>query len=223
MKYIDFHCHSNFMEGKDCMEIVSIDPRKFITSPYFTIGFHPWWSELDLEQNELTILEENFRYNNHCIAIGECGLDKLQGANESIQIANFEKQIELANQLNAPMIIHCVRKYDTLLTIYKNMAKTPWTIHGFKRNKILSKTLLDLNINISLAPYENMNSTFLETIHYIPINKLFLETDSDRRLSIIERYKIFADCRKLAIEDLKLQIFNNCKFLFGEKWQKLIG
>ncbi|HMP28748.1 MAG TPA: TatD family hydrolase [Saprospiraceae bacterium] len=217
-KYIDFHCHSLSNETDDLVEIVSFDPRKKFMDGLFTLGFHPWWTNGLLTDGQIEILRNVFLNNKKCLAIGECGLDKLQGAEESVQITNFEKQVELANLLDAPLIIHCVRKYDTLLSIYKNQAKTPWVIHGYKRNKILAKTLLDLNIGLSVAPYEMMPDSFLDTLSFIPMDKLHLETDSDRRLNIVTRYKILAELRKISLDQLILQLFNNCKIFFGNKW-----
>ncbi len=218
IKWIDFHCHSLFEHDPECIEIISCHPGKNSSEGFFTCGYHPWWS-LDLLNNEqLAILTQTYLKNDYCIGIGECGLDILQGAPLDIQMKNFENQVQIANSLNAPLIIHCVRKFDALIPVFKNMAKTKWVIHGFKRNKTLAKTLIDLDISLSVAPFDQMNVSFTEMLEYIPLDKLFLETDSDRRLSIRDRYKIMSVLRKIPEDSLKLQLFENVKIFFDKIW-----
>ena len=217
-KWIDFHCHSIFENDPECIEIVSCHPGKNTSEGFFTLGYHPWWSLKVLEAEQLDLLTQSYMLNNRCLGIGECGLDKLQGADFDIQIKNFECQVELANKLNAPVIIHCVRKFDALISVYKNMAKTKWVIHGFKRNKTLAKTIIDMDISISVAPYDHMNESFIEVLEYLPLDKFFIETDSDRRLTIRERYKIMSELRKLPEDSLKLQLFENVKVFFDKIW-----
>lgn len=217
-KWIDFHCHSMYDQSADCIEIISCHPGRNTSEGLSTHGYHPWWTHNVLNEDQLNLLRALYQNSQNCLALGECGLDKMLGPEFDIQVKNFESQVHLANQINAPVIIHCVRKFDTLLSIYKNMAKTSWVIHGFKRNVTLLKTLLDCNISISVAPYQNMNISFEEALHYVPTDKVFIETDSDRRLSIKERYKIFSTLRKIPEDSLKLQMNENCKTLFNKKW-----
>jgi TatD DNase family protein len=219
-EWIDFHCHSKH-ESKDLFveEIVSCHPGKNTTDGLYTIGYHPWWSSGVLTSDQLNLIKNHYLHEDRCIALGECGLDKLQGGDSSVQIKNFELQVDIANQLKAPVIVHCVRKYDALLSIYRDMARTRWVIHGFKRNALLAKTILDLGISLSVAPYHHMNTSFTETLEMIPLNQLFLETDSDRRISIMERYNIMSSVRKIPTEVLKLQLIENCKILFDTKWR----
>lgn len=215
---IDFHCHSRAEFSGDCIEIVSCDPIKNISGGFHTSGYHPWWHNDYLTAQELINIGKAYSENITCLAIGECGLDKLKGASEEIQTANFIKQIEIANRLNAPVIIHCVRKYNELISLFKRHAQTPWTVHGFSRNRILAKSLLDLGICLSVAPHHAMTFSMTDMLRYLPNDMFFLETDSDRRTSIRQRYALMAQIKSLDFEELADLVYENVCAFFGPKF-----
>jgi TatD DNase family protein len=106
------------------------------------------------------------------------------------------------------------------MDLKKQMGKTPWVIHGFVRNKILAGQLLDKGIYLSVAPYLNMPVSFRETLEYLPLDMIFLETDSEYSLSIGERYKIFSDLRRIQIRDSEKIFFDNvCRFF---TWKEMV-
>ena len=187
------------------------------------MGFHPWWTEELLNREQINTLQQKYVQDPFCLGIGECGLDKLKGIDLERQEEIFIQQIMVANLLGAPVIVHCVRAYDRVIRLKKSLAMTPWVIHGFVRNKVLAKQLLDADILMSLAPSSIMANSFEETLKYIPLNSLFLETDSDFRHNIMERYEIMATIRKIEIHHLKEQIFINFKIFFSEKWKYQTG
>jgi TatD DNase family protein len=184
---------------------------------YFTVGHHPWWtneglSEADLQQLE-TLLADKF-----CLGIGECGLDKLKGAPKEIQEEVFHQHIMLANKNKVPLIVHCVRQYDQVLSFKKKYGKTPWVIHGFRRNQQLAKSLIDQGIMLSVSPFRQMNESFVEMLRFLPVMSYFLETDSEYSLSIMERYQLMADLKKIDLEELKTQMKLNFEVFFGWKF-----
>ena len=212
--YIDFHCHSYCENSTDIIEIVSVDPLKNKADHFHTFGYHPWWHDTFLEESELSLLKNYIIDKQNCLAIGECGLDKFIQTNDETQIHNFVEQIKIANLLNLPIIIHCVRKYEELIKIYKKYAKTEWVIHGFKRNKSVAKTLMDLGIRFSVAPHDEMTTTFIESLKYIPIESIHLETDSDRRTPIFKRYELYAELKNIPLVSVQEKLFENTKNLF---------
>ena len=73
---------------------------------------YPGFVKSDLN-DDIDFIRKN---RDKCIAIGECGLDQHTGNNIELQIQTFEKMIELAIELNKPIIIHslgCVLKVPT--------------------------------------------------------------------------------------------------------------
>jgi TatD DNase family protein len=223
--YIDFHTHRQRQDEKT-MEVISQHGSKFNAANYYTIGFHPWWTLKKLNLDEYALLKEKYQNDSHCLGIGECGLDKLKGATYEIQEQIFIQHIELANELGAPLIVHCVRQYDQMLRLHRNLAKTDWAIHGYVRNQILARSIIDQGIYLSLAPSNQMKNSFIETLKWVPIDRIFLETDSETSHDIFERYRIFSVLRIDLNGDelfLRQQLFSNFQKFFNKKWQYLNG
>ena len=217
--FIDFHNHSQWHQDNEVLEIVSIHGDQQKDAKFYTYGYHPWWTLGKLTQDELAIMKSKYLSDNACLGLGEFGLDNLKGASIEQQESIFIQQLEVANETNAPVVIHCVRAFDRLLRIRKEYGKTDWVIHGFVRNKILAKQVLDAGIYISVAPHLENVQTFTETLRYLPLERLFLETDSDFSLKIQARYAIFAALRNLDVSVLKTIIFNNFAKFYQGKWK----
>jgi TatD DNase family protein len=185
---------------------------------YFTVGHHPWWTESLLLEDDLRNLE-TLLLNKFCLGIGETGLDKLKGASKEIQEEVFYQHIMLANTHNVPLIIHCVRQYDQLINFRKKYGKTPWVIHGFRRNVQLAKSLIEQGIMVSVSPFENMNESVIEMLKCLPSESYFIETDSNYTVNIKERYQIMTSLRNTDLEELKNQMTENFTNFF--KWKGL--
>lgn len=216
--YVDFHTH-RLIEGSETITVVSMNGIPDREALFYTAGYHPWWLGLILTSGQLETIRNLYHNEAGCLGIGECGLDALKGLSLDLQEKNFIMQLELANSCQAPVVIHCVRAFDRLLRLAKTYKKTPWVVHGFVRNKVLARQVLDAGICLSIAPENHMNSSFSETLAYIPVEDIFLETDSDRSLSIQQRYNIFARLRSLEENKLKEILFDNFKRFFAQKWK----
>ena len=71
---------------------------------------------------------------------------------------------------------------------------------------------------MSVSPFENMNQSFKEMLEYIPLNGLFIETDSDYSLNIKERYTIMASLKK--VDEIHLQDLMVQNFTTFFKWKE---
>ena len=216
--YIDFHTHKPiYSNDPQVIEIISAHKNVKYENEFYTIGHHPWWTEKALDNDEINNLQQNLK-NKFCLGIGECGLDKLKGVSKEIQEEVFYQQIQVANENNVPLIIHCVRQYDQILHFRKQYGKTSWVIHGFRRIQQLAKSLLDQGIKMSVSPFENMNQSFKEMLEYIPLEGFFIETDSNYSLNIKERYAIMATLKKVDEEHLQEIMIENLTTFF--KWKE---
>ena len=139
----------------------------------YSVGIHPWWTIENCEKmwNGL----EFWLQNPQVVAIGECGLDKLRGASLSLQHHVFLRQVELAEVYQLPVTIHCVKAFDQILSLHKQVAPTVrWTIHGFRGKPELARQLLTAGFNLSFGTRYNE-----ESWRSTPPDRRYRETDED--------------------------------------------
>lgn len=120
--------------------------------------------------------------NEKIVAIGEIGLDYYWNKeNKEIQRQYFISQIDLANQMNLPIVIHTREAiYDTLEILKTNPAIHKGVFHCCPFNPELIKEGLKLGFYISFAgPITFKNSKNAEeVIRLVPDDKILIETDS---------------------------------------------
>lgn len=179
------------------------------TDSFFSIGIHPWDAESDISMSDF----EKYIQHKNCLAIGECGLDKLKGPDLEIQKERFIEQLELAAKYNKPVVIHCVKAFDELITICKNYHnKIPLMIHGFNKSQELALQLVNQGFYISLNDVIFKKQGF--DFKVIPLNKLFLETDTHTNISIQEIYSMASRHFNVDIDKLKDKIYSNFTDIF---------
>ncbi len=147
---------------------------------YAAVGVHPH-DVKDMKEEDFVELEQ---MSNHekVVAIGEIGLDYYyDNSPREIQREFFIKQVELANKLNLPIIIHSrdasMETYEILKEYKKDIG---CVLHCFSQSIEMAKLYLDLGCHISFAgPLTFKKSNKLkEVAKIIPIDKIFIETDA---------------------------------------------
>jgi len=209
--YINIHTHhlskdngvflfnNRFGFDKDCY-----------VDTFFSVGIHPWDSNLQISSTEL----EEIIQHPKCVAIGECGLDKVIEIDLGIQKKIFISQLELAVKYQKPVIIHCVKAFDELIEICKPYhMQITLIIHGFNKSGQLAKQLIDNGFYLSL------NSAIFKKVEIdlsiLPIEKIFLETDNYESLLIEDVYQKAAICFQIQEDELKAKIYTNFTALFN--------
>jgi len=170
---------------------------------YAAIGLHPFhlFAQSVAEQvdeNELfevTSRPEEFDYKKYLelaktskkvVAIGECGPDfHYDGANTSEarekQLEVFNQQIDLANELDLPMIIHCREGYDELIAELKNHPlKKGGVSHCFGGNILQAKQLLEMGYYLGftgVVTFKNRVEELHEIVRMMPHDRMLSETD----------------------------------------------
>ena len=116
------------------------------------------------------------------VAIGEIGLDYYWNKeNKELQKQAFIKQIELANELELPIVIHSRdASVDTIDIIKNNKVKKAGIFHCCQLNQELVRQALELGYYISFAgPITFKNSKNApEIIKMVPMDRILIETDS---------------------------------------------
>ena len=152
---------------------------------------------------------------NNVLAIGECGLDRVCGSDWAAQVDVFRQQIAIANEVNKPLIIHCVRAFEELVEeLDKAKVKVPVIIHGYNRKREVATRLLEKGYYLSFgAAILNDSFPAVKVLQDIPAGRFFLETD-DSDLSIKDIYKKAAEIRKTGEDALILQVAANFNTVF---------
>lgn len=215
MIYINIHSHKTKPSAgtiTNCLNSFNQLP----TSGFYSIGMHPWYIKAEEAENQFTELAQVATQNN-VLAIGECGLDKVCKTDFELQQKYFIKQIQLANTLNKPLIIHCVKAYNEVTNLLQQQnLQVPVIFHGFNKNEVLAKELVNNGYYLSFGKHL-LNPSVSNTFKNISIEKIFLETD-DSDISIEELYRIAALQKNIEVETLINQITNNASRVFGNNF-----
>lgn len=212
--FINIHTHTEIFDAK--VELVSLNIDEEPKPNWYSYGIHPW----KINNDSLNMLDKLNRMarNRRCIAVGECGLDKVIATDFALQQRIFIEHIRLANEINKPLIIHCVKAFNELITCLRTEKnKVPVIIHGFNNNLNIANTLLDegflLSFGKALLTFESNAS---EVIKHVGRKNFFLETD-DSDVSIKYIYKKAAEILGIAEEILQQQLRSNYQRIFKEE------
>jgi TatD DNase family protein len=182
---------------------------------YCSLGIHPWYIQDYEKQFELL---QKYALLPNVLAIGECGLDKICKSDFTRQKTIFQAQVALAQQLNKPLVLHCVRAFDEVLH-YVNTLKFSGTVifHAFNKNKVLAKQLCNQGYYLSFgAAMFSHPEKMQEVLENIPKELIFLETDNTE-WNIKEVYAQAAALMRMDEYDLTSIIENNFKKAFNKK------
>lgn len=180
MAYIDIHTHRQPTEIPTeivafCNYIVE-NAEEPMTGTIgldgrYSAGIHPWYIHDD-GISQFKKLQE-IAIQSNIYMIGEAGLDKLTATPLPIQIKLFEAQAALAESLQKPLVIHCVKAWQELFEVHRRIRPTmPWLIHGFRGKGDLARQLVRKGCYLSFG------------VHFHPASvlaawpdRLFAETD----------------------------------------------
>lgn len=162
-----------------------------------SVGIHPWYIGADW-QKQLDLLT-TIAQQQRVVMIGEAGLDKLCATDFELQKEVYLKQVELAERLRKPLIIHCVKAWQEILVIHKGQKPTvPCIIHGFRGKPELAEQLLAAGFYLSFGEHFNE-----ESVRKTPLNRLCTETDESRMKieDIYSKIAIAKDINILTLQD----------------------
>jgi TatD DNase family protein len=170
------------------------------------------------------------------VAIGECGLDYYHLDEDSIkkQKETFIAQIELANEIGKPLMLHIRDAYSDALVILKEHAKVKGVVHFFTGTWEEAKGFLDFGFLISFAgsitfppKKDGTGSHTIEVIKNVPLDMILTDTDSpyvapvpyrgkrNEPIYVKEIVKKIAEIKNLSEEEVAKAIVANAKRLFG--------
>ena len=244
---IDTHCHMSLTDDIDTliMDAENNNVLKFIISGcdaksirdgleiiyrypsiYMTVGFHP--DEVDnITDKDINDLEILIKTNKKIVGIGEIGLDYYHNdMNKERQKEFFEKQIELAEKYDLPIVVHSRESIQDVYDILKNH-HTRGVIHCFSGSLEMAKLFIDLGFYLGIGGVLTFkNSKLYQVIEKIDLSDIVLETDSPyltpepfRGKTNSSKYipliaKKIADIKKISIEEVSEKTLENTYNVF---------
>jgi len=238
---IDTHSHLNFKsfdtdreesisrtqkEGVVCIDVGT----KYETSKnavklaennkniFSAIGLHPIHIDERFDKEKYKELAKSEKV----VAIGEIGLDAKYPNKNQKEI--FIEQLDLAKELNLPVIVHCRMAFEDLYEILKNY-KLYGVIHCFTGNLKQAKKFVDLGFYLGInGIIDKMD--LKKVIENISLEKILVETDcpyltpksegEKRNEPIFVKHVIqkIADIKKMSFDEVANQTTKNAKELF---------
>ena len=148
---------------------------------YAAAGVHP--SDTDELNEENFIWLKGQCKKDKVVAVGEIGLDyHYPDTNKPIQQKWFVRQLQLANEVQLPVIIHSRDAAKDTLDIMKGEAPVEkgGVIHCYSYTKELARDFLNMGYYFGIGgvlTFKNAKK-LREAVEYIPMDRLLIETDS---------------------------------------------
>jgi TatD DNase family protein len=233
---------TQFDTSKSCVETA----EKY-ENVYATIGLHPihtgksYHDEKELGEGGKAFTSrgeefdaakyESLAQSPKVIAIGECGLDyyRLEEDTKKTQVDAFVQQIELANKLAKPLMLHIRNAYEDALAVLKSHAKVKGDVHFFAGDWNVAKQFLDEGFTLSFTGVLTFTQDYDEVVKNAPIDMLLIETDApyvapkpyrgkrNEPAYVVEVAKAIARIRGEDENRVREQLLANARRVFGLK------
>jgi len=232
--------------SKTSQEVIDI-AQKHSQGVYASVGLHPinldtGLVKIKFDEQEGKHLEKEFDFNKYkklaqsekVVAIGEVGLDyywkpKTTGRKQrffQLQKGLLLKQLELAKELNLPIIFHCRMAHEDLLEILKEQKNIKGVVHCFTGTWEQAQQYMDIGL------YLGFNGIIFklnldEIIKKTPLERILIETDcpyltppgfsEERNNPLGVKYiaQRIAEIKNVSLEKVAELTNNNAKALFN--------
>lgn len=204
MELIDTHCHLTFKQlSSDIGAVIERSKAAGVTSwitvgtdieenlkaivlankyenIYAAVGIHPHDAK-DVTAQTITELKELAK-NQKVVAIGETGLDfHYDFSPRQSQRRVFVQQLQIAKELNLPVIVHSREAFDETIDILQQFGSgvKKTLLHCFSGSAEQAKIVLNKGHYISftgVVTFKNAHKT-REAAKAVPLDRLMLETD----------------------------------------------
>lgn len=248
---IDSHCHLYMGSWKDSLPTVLQNANENGVGTIICPGIdiESSWQSLTIAKNHINVFAaagihphdaENapadFTDQLHdilmqpkIVAVGEIGLDYYRNISDADTQRNvFKKQLQLAYEMNLPVIIHNRNADNDIIKIIKEARPVKGVAHCFSSDLKIAKVLIELGLYISFAgniTYKNSN--LADVAKKIPLDRLLIETDAPFLTPVPYRgkenepshvkfvAKKVAECRGVTVDEIEVATQKNTETLFN--------
>lgn len=147
---------------------------------YGALGIHPENAN-EMKEDTLHEIKEYIKNNKKIVAIGEIGLDYYWDENppKEVQKEVFRKHMNLAKELNMPVVIHDRDAHQDTLEIIKEFPEVTGVVHCFSGSVEFAKECIRLGYYIGftgVVTFKNAKKV-VEVAKEIPLDRMLVETD----------------------------------------------
>ena len=158
--------------SEECMKLAEKYP-----SVYATCGIHP--HEADKPPNGYLYELEALTQHPKMVAVGEIGLDyHYDFSDRKIQRRVYHEQLEMANSLELPVVVHCRESDEDILEGIQNSGNKEGVIHCFASNLDFAQKILETGFHISFTGMITFVKELEDVVKEIPLERMMVETDS---------------------------------------------
>jgi TatD DNase family protein len=196
---------------------------------YASVGYHPH-NAASIDRQVMKELE-GLAPEPKVVAWGEIGLDFYRGYSPpDAQMVAFKRQLEMAVDLDLPVIIHDREAHSELLKILGQMGRGvhKGVIHCFSGDYDMATALIEMGYHISIPGTVTYKKAFQvqEVATRIPLERLLVETDApflapvpyrgkrNEPLFVTYTAQKIAELRDMDFEEVALQTSENAKRVF---------
>jgi TatD DNase family protein len=161
-------------------------------------------------------------------AIGEVGLDLKEGNRENFERQKkiFSKFVELAKELDIPVIVHSRGAEAEAIEILEHLGAKKAIMHCFNGNFGLIARVIRNGWHLSMPTNITFSKHFQKVADFAGIDRLFCETDSpylhpekgkrdNEPANVVFAYKKIAEIKGISLKEAEARIEDNYKKLFG--------
>jgi TatD DNase family protein len=195
---------------------------------YAAVGIHPHEVK-GIEDGTYDALRLLARQDK-VVAVGEIGLDFFYDHSpRDVQRRRFAEQLDLAEELDMPVIIHDREAHaETLQILRPRKGRLGGVLHCFSGDRVMARECIDMGFYLSVAgPVTYRRADQLRDVaRDIPLERLLIETDApylapqphrgkrNEPAYVVETAGCLAEIRGLPVEELKRTTAANARRLF---------
>ncbi len=177
--------------------------------------------EYPLPNESFDIDEEiDFIRKKNPLVIGEVGMDRAMVTDKDKEQAElFQKMIDLAEELNKPLIIHSRKAEAQIVDILESSSIKKVIMHCFMGKKKLVKRISDNGWMFSVPPNITRSQQFQIIADEVPLSQLLTETDApylspykdqlNEPAFITETIKMISKIKQLEYSEVEKNLYMN--------------
>ena len=210
-------------DKESCLKALTLAERYDIV--YAAVGIHPGSVDNGTTIDDIRELAKHKK----CVAIGEIGLDYYwRQDNKELQHEILKGQLELANELNLPVLFHDRDAHADTLNFLKKY-KPKGVVHAFSGSVEMAREVIKLGLYIGVGGVLTFNNAraLPGVVADTPCERILLETDAPYLAPVPFRGKTnrsdylhfvaekMAEIKEISKDEVLTETFKNAKNLFN--------